>query len=1432
MNKLYKILDATKIVNNFELKYFEDIEISLHKEDNKFTFTISTYKLIPLSTYLKIRKFNFEDLEFFVNIKYFNDINSEIIYDVLKYISSLFPYKKLFLKNIEKKSTTISNNILNFYYCLEDEKSEIDSLYQEIKNIFLSYLGIELIAFQYFIDENFLNYQKNLKEIEEKNIATAITKANQRQEEKKKTNFVNSINDKMSGKKVKLKDIEYEQNSLIVEGEIFKIEYEERTKFFFHKIYINDYESTFMMKYLYFPDENGNIKSQNEQMRQLLNQFKIGDWINAQIDSKTDKYEQEIYGLIKKIKKIEIPLEYRIEDLESEKRTELTVHTKMSAFDGVIDLEELFSTLNKYGHKAVGISDRYNVQCYPEVQKLSKKYNIKPIYGCEFEVIKEQLECALNTDSSKINDNTYVVFDLETTGLFPEFDEIIEFGAIKCKEGKIIDKVDFFIKPSNPLSSFTQSLTGIKNSDVENAISQKEGIIKILEWIGHYPLIAHNAIDFDFNFIVKKSEQFSLPIPKNMVIDTLHISRGLFPEFKSHTLGKMCAKFSIDYDEVSAHRADYDAEVLFHLWNNLVRIMGEKNINYVEQINSLTSDKLKSRYRSNFINIYAKNQNSLKNIYKLVSLSHTDNYSFKPLISYSNIDMYRQDLIIANSPIDGDIWYHALYSPEDILKKAINFYDYIFVAPPNCYSHLLDGTNDITIEKIQNIIKKIIDISLSLNKKVIAVSDAHYLHSWDKKYYDVYIYAKALGGTRHRYYRNKKSPDLFLRTTSQMLKEFEFLNNNELLKNIVVNNSKEFIDSIDSEIYPIKDKLYTPHIDNVEKMINDYVYKKAHKIYGDILPEIVDARLKKELDSIIGNGYSVVYWISHLLVKKSLDEGYVVGSRGSVGSSLVATMLEITDVNPLPAHYYCKNCRYVEFVDNCDDGYDLDDKNCPNCHEHLIGDGHNIPFETFLGFKGDKVPDIDLNFSGEYQAKAHNFIKEMFGDLHAFRAGTISTIAEKTAFGHIKAYFEEINELDVKPSTMSLYVEKCRDVKKTTGQHPGGILIVPKEYSIYDFSPFNFPADDNTSTWYTTHFAFEYLHDNLLKFDILGHDNPTILRQLKQLTNVDMYDIPNNDKNVINLFTSIEPLKIVDNNCINEENGAISLPEFGTKFVREMLNYTKPKSFADLIRISGLSHGTDVYVGNAKSLIKEKGLKLENVISCRDDIMNYLIDKNIDPSISFKIMEDVRKGKGLKDEYVDIMLKNSVPQWYIDSCNKIKYMFPKAHATAYVQHAYKFAWYKIYHPLPYYATYFSNKPDAIEIATLCNGRDEILNRQKQIKELISTNKASKKEQDLDVNFTVALEMIARGFKFYKPNIFKSDSTKFIILKDGLLAPFNSIDGIGETAAQSVIDARNECPFKSLDDLRRRTKLNNTNIQALIDIGSLDDLPESEQIKLF
>ncbi|MGL4951662.1 MAG: PolC-type DNA polymerase III, partial [Mycoplasma sp.] len=922
----------------------------------------------------------------------------------------------------------------------------------------------------------------------------------------------------------------------------------------------------------------------------------------------------------------------------------------------------------------------------------------------------------------------------------------------------------------------------------------------------------------------------------NVVIDTLHIARGLFPTWKSHRLEKLCLNLGVEYGIDKAHRADYDAEVLYSCWVKLSPYFEELNITTLEDLNiKISSSRLNGTYQNDFSFIYAKNQDGLKTINELVSKSYTKTYFGGPMVEEIELEMKRKNLIYAPNPVEGELFRLSMYGTTQQLKMAILKYDYIFISPPNNFLHLIKS-NNITEEDIIDAIKKIVKFSLEMNKKIIAVSNSYYINEWDKKYQNVYLYAKGLNNRPHRYYRYKELPNQHIRTTKQMIDELSFLEDTHLINEIVITNSHAFANEISSDVRPIKDGLFAPKMDNVNEKLQQEVYKNAKNRYGENIPSFVDERIKFELNSIITHNFSVVYWISHLLVKKSYDDGYPVGSRGSVGSSLVATMLKITDVNPLVPHYICNKCHFTKIEKEAEDGFDLPPIACPQCDGTLYGEGHNIPFETFLGFKGDKTPDIDLNFSGLYQSEAHNFIKEIFGVDHAFRAGTISTVAEKTCYSIVKSYFDELNQFDVKNTDLELYVKKCQNVKRTTGQHPGGILVVPNEYSIYDFTPYNFPADDQKSEWFTTHYAFEYLHDNLLKFDILGHDNPTILKKLKDITGIDESEVPNFDANVIKLFSDISPLNLEEDSLLPEKTGAISIPEFGTKFVREMLIDTKPQSFADLIRISGLSHGTNVYLGNAKDLIKKQNLKLKNVIACRDDIMIYLINQGIEHSTAFNIMEDVRKGKKLKPEYIDIMQSNNVPNWYIDSCNKIEYIFPKAHATAYVMHAWKFAWYKLYHPLAYYSTFFSVKTNVFDIETIIQGKLTIKTKMDKIKALLSNRETAsqvkKKDLDLMIIYEVCLEMFARGFKIYKPNISLSDKDDFIIYKDGLLAPFGCVDGIGSEAAATIVAARREKQFSSLEDLMRRAKVNKTSIAKLKEIGVFESLPESDQISLF
>ncbi len=1425
MNKLIKVFDLLKIINDHEREILSSIKIvKTSNVNNEYFFDINLLVPLPTSLYYKINFVSFNGIVVYTKINNVVNISHN---DIKMYLLDFFKSQaniKFLNKEAAYKKVNYDEKKITFYYYSESELDELNQNKEKISTILKNALGMKDVLIEMVFDEEFANKVNKKQALKNELLKDKIKKINN---QKEANQMVQEI--RIDGKVTPFKKVVEGLTNINVTGEIFDIEKNKTSKANVYKFYITDYEDTFIIKCILSTEHKNTKKYINEN---LLENFKNGDWILATVDVKLDQYEMEKYGMINKIKEVERPNKFNRFDDASNKRVELMVHTKMSSFDSINEVEDVFKLAKNFKMNSIGFCDRYNIQSYPEIQKCANKYNIKPIYGVELEVLPNICKNVINETSEKIENKIHIVFDLETTGLYPEFDDIIEFGAIKTNGVEILDRVQFFIKPNKEVSANVSTLTGITNKMLENAIDQASGIKRIIDYIGNYPIIAHNAISFDFLFLNKKAEKYLGINLTNTVIDTLYISRSLWPAWKNHRLQKMCSELGIEYTQDDAHRADYDAYVLFLCWVKIIEKLKENKINNLNEINSLSSNSLLAKYNSHILVIYNKNESSLRLTNEIISKSYTDNYFNRPTVNKNEIDHKKSELIIASHPIEGEIFNLAINGTEKDLINAINFYDYIFICPPCDLVHLYKN-QEITLKNIEMVTKKIIELAKKQNKKIIAVSNSYYLKPWDKKFQYVYLYAKGIGGHRHRFFKYNELPNSYVKTTEEMLESFKFLEDENLIKEIVIDNTIYFEKEISNNIRPIKDKLYTPKIDNVNELLKNKVYENAYLNYGNKLPEIVSARIKKELDSIINNDFSAIYWISHLLVAKSLNDGYVVGSRGSVGSSLVATMLKITDVNPLQPHYVCKKCHYFELVNDIDDGYDLEPKKCPNCNNLITGDGHNIPFETFLGFKCDKVPDIDLNFSGVYQAKAHNFIREMFGNNHAFRAGTISTIATKTCFGYVKAYFDEIHDFNVSRSMLNLYVKKCQDVKRTTGQHPGGILIVPKEYSVFDFCPYNFPADVK-GDWYTTHYAFEYLHDNLLKFDILGHDNPTILKKLKELTNVDEKDVPNFDKNVIKLFTSNKPLNLKEN--IQEETGAISIPEFGTKFVRKMLLDTKPSSFSDLIRISGLSHGTDVYNGNAKTLITDDNLKLKNVIACRDDILIYLINLGIENSIAFKIMEDVRKGKGLKDEYVEIMLNHNVPKWYIESCNKIKYIFPKAHATAYVMHAWKFAWYKIYYPLEYYASYLSIKLDAFDIETIVKGKKAILEKFNDISNRLNDKEQAKnvkkKEEYLLSVFEIILEMEARGFSIEKPNILISLANDFIIKDNKLIAPFSVVDGVGLEVAQSIIDARDERPFTSLDDVIKRTKLNKTNIQLLESIGVFDSLPKNDQIKLF
>lgn len=1229
-----------------------------------------------------------------------------------------------------------------------------------------------------------------------------------------------------------IKNITEDVPNVIIHGNIFKINrIFTSTKKWIYSVYITDFTDSICIKTF----------TKDETPDEIIEGLTTNQWISVLGDIRFDSFSKEQTIFAKKIKPLDITENF-IMDEEEEKRVELHTHSKMSIMDGLASVEQYITRAAKWKHKAIAITDHLNVQSFPDAYASSCKYpDFKLIYGVEMDMLKDKVDYVENPQNHDLRSTKYVVFDIETTGLSCLEDEIIEFGAVVFDElGGEKKKYNFLIKPSVQVSSFTTQLTNITNETLESQPTIEQVMPKILEICKNAILVAHNA-KFDIDFLQAWLIKLNYPPLQNTVIDTLQLARNLMPDLKNFRLGTVARRYSVNYDDFTAHRADYDAHVLTDIFETQLRDLFDKyNVINDFDLEKIHDAQIYRRLRGFHTTILVKNQQGLTDLFKLISISHTEQYYSTPKIFQSTIEKFRTNLLVGTSCVNGEIFETARNKSQLALENVMQFYDYVEVQPVSVYIHLTQ-TSELSIEKIENVIKRIIKAAQKLNKIIVATGDVHYLDEKDKLFRDVYINSKGIGGVNHPLfdYKNRITlyPDQHLRTTREMKKAFAFLQDDTLVHQIVVTNTNKVTDMIE-KVVPIKNQLYTPKIDNVENLLEQLCYKNAKQIYGETLPEIVSLRLKKELDSIIKHGFSVVYWISHKLVEKSLDDGYLVGSRGSVGSSLVATMTNITEVNPLQAHYLCENCCYSEFITNrtvkC--GFDLPSKPCPNCKHLLKGEGHDIPFETFLGFDGDKVPDIDLNFSGEYQSKAHDFIKEMFGAKNVYRAGTISTVAEKTAFGYVKAFLDNKSITDIRKSEIDRITKGCEGVKRTTGQHPGGIIVVPKEYEVEDFTPVNFPADDKNSTWLTTHFDFHAIHDNLLKLDILGHVDPTALRMLQDFTGVDPKTIAVNDPQVLSLFNDLSALNITPDDINGETTGAIGIPEFGTSFVRTMLSDTKPTSFADLVQISGLSHGTNVWLDNAKDLIKQQNIALSQVIGCRDDIMSYLIYQGLNSKTAFSIMENVRKGKGVNQQDEEEMKKHHVPEWYIDSCKKIKYMFPKAHATAYVLMAWRVTWFKINYPCEYYATYFTTRTNVFDIATLIKGPAVIDKVLKNILQRLDTKQeVSQKEKDLIAVYEVGLEMWARKIKIRNIDFKLSQATKFIVIEENdekvVLPPFSAIDGLGESVAESIVAARALTPIKSVNDLQKRSIITKAHMKSFEQLGLLEQLSAEDQISI-
>ncbi|MBP2240165.1 DNA polymerase-3 subunit alpha (Gram-positive type) [Cytobacillus eiseniae] len=1210
----------------------------------------------------------------------------------------------------------------------------------------------------------------------------------------------------------KLIDIVDEERRVAVEGYVFAAETRElrsgRTLLTFK---ITDYTSSILVK----------MFSRDKEDAALYQHVQKGMWLKVRGSIQNDTFVRDLVMIGNDINELK-PVQRKDTSPENEKRVELHLHTPMSQMDAVSSVSALVGQAKKWGHKAIAITDHAVVQSFPEAFNAGKKNDIKILYGVEVNLVDDGVPIAYNSAHRKLSDDTYVVFDVETTGLSAVYDTIIELAAVKIHDGEIIDRFESFANPHHPLSATTINLTGITDDLVENAPEVSEVLQKFHDWTEDAILVAHNA-SFDMGFLNVGYKKINLGKATNPVIDTLELARFLYSDMKNHRLNTLAKKFDIELTQ--HHRAIYDAEATGYLLLKMLKDAAEKEIEYHDQFNdNMGKGNAYQRARPYHCTLLAQTEVGLKNLFKLVSFSHLNYFYRVPRIPRSQLEKYREGLLVGSACDKGEVFEGMMQKSPEEVEETAQFYDYIEIHPKEVYAHLLELELVRDEKSLEDIIRKLVQLGEKLGLPVVATGNVHYLNPNDKIYRKILVNSQGGANPLNRH----KLPDVHFRTTNEMLDAFKFLGP-EKAKEIVVENTNKIADMIDV-IKPIKDDLYTPKIEGADDEMRNMSYTMARKIYGENLPEIVEARLEKELKSIIGHGFAVIYLISHKLVKKSLDDGYLVGSRGSVGSSFVATMTEITEVNPLPPHYVCPECKQSEFFNDgsVGSGFDLPDKDCPNCHVKYKKDGQDIPFETFLGFKGDKVPDIDLNFSGEYQPRAHNYTKLLFGEDYVYRAGTIGTVADKTAFGYVKAYQQD-NNLQLRGAEIDRLASGCTGVKRTTGQHPGGIIVVPDYMDIFDFSPIQFPADDKNSEWKTTHFDFHSIHDNLLKLDILGHDDPTVIRMLQDLSDIDPKTIPTDDPEVMKLFSGTESLGVTEEQIMCK-TGTLGIPEFGTRFVRQMLEDTKPTTFSELVQISGLSHGTDVWLGNAQELIHNKICTLSEVIGCRDDIMVYLIYQGLDPAFAFKIMESVRKGKGLTDEMEEEMRKNNVQEWYIDSCKKIKYMFPKAHAAAYVLMAVRIAYFKVHHPLYYYAAYFTVRAEDFDVDAMSKGSQAI----RSVIEDINAKglDASNKEKNLLTVMELALEMNERGFKFKKVDLYRSSANEFLIDDGALIPPFNAIPGLGTNAAINIVNARKEGEFLSKEDLQQRAKLSKTIIEYLDNHGCLESLPEQNQLSLF
>lgn len=1416
--------------------------------------------LSPLDVYLEI-SFGYED----------ETLSFQELKEYLEEILKILVSKSAKFRALNADDSIIEDNKIIFL--VAHDSLGLEDLYQPIVDAFADYgLSVNVEIKQ---DEN-QSVQAQIdaldQEIEEilakqKEEAMALRRFNQEIKNVKKHYGSDMPTTKTSIKNIPTTHmgiLEYQnENGLpnfMIEGYVFAIEIKgfSKTKSSLATIKISDDTDSIVVKKWLRTDKEKELYD---------TEIKKGTMLRITGKAEFDSFLKTVLITASSIEVIGKYKEEEIIDDAPVKRVELHAHTKMSTLDALVDASDYIKEVSKWGWKSMAFTDHSGVYCIPDIaHALPKAPGFKPIYGVELSYIDdENYFITFNDKDIPLKQASYVVFDIETTGFSQEYDKIIEIAACKVYQGGIIETFNTFVNPEMPISEKITRLTSINDEMVMDAPTIDKVLPDFLKFCEGSILVAHNA-KFDIGFIYANFKKLGIDYEEFPAIDTLNLFRaGYHTEVKKFNLKVLAKHFKIKQEH--HHRAIDDTKVTALCFISMLNDLYNKDIINYNQINSLIDPNEHWKHViPSHINIIAMTQEGYKNMYKLVSDSLTNHFFGEAKALKSVIEKYRDGLYIGSGCVNGDVFEYALNRSEDEVLKLMSFYDYIEVQPPLAYAHLFTELPN-GVKDIEDTISRIIKIANKAEKMVVATSDCHYIKPSYKKYRDILIASTQVGGGVHKLASYSESPHMHLRTTNEMLEEFEFLGK-DLAYEIVVTNTNIIADKAEV-ILPFRKEMFAPKDDEFKDTIlkvpsivdevRRIVAENQKKFYGDNPHEIVKARITRELDSIISNGYASVYYMSHLMVVKSLNDGYLVGSRGSVGSSLVATMMDITEINPLAPHYRCKKCKFHTFKMNeeeknkygitdleaplqadleaVDSGYDLPDRVCPVCGEKLSKDGHDIPFETFLGFNGDKVPDIDLNFSGEYQAKAHEYIREVFGTENAFRGGTVGTIADKNAYGYVKAYCEKKN-IVMRDCEVERIAQYLVGIKRSTGQHPGGIVVVPHHVDIYDVTPVQYPADNTENSWRTTHFDYHSFEDNLLKLDVLGHDDPTIIKYLMDYVHLHQeefpfdnpQDIPIDDKNIYRLFNSTDVIGLTEE-ALGSKVASYAVPEFGTHFVRQMLVETLPKTFAQLVKISGLSHGTDVWSTNAQDLVGGKTeygvIEFKDVIGCRDDIMVTLMYMGLEPLMAFKIMEFVRKGKVSKDPkgwepFRQAMVEKNVPDWYIWSCERIKYMFPKAHATAYVLMALRIAWFKVYSPALFYSAWFSKRAKAHNVSAYLGGPIAI---KAKIEELKNKESSTAKDDDLITSLQLALEMTLRGIKFLQVDINKSDSSIFTVENGNLRLPFSSVDGLGDAVANDIVAQRSEKPFSSKKDVLRRTRLNQTLYEEFDIMHAFGNLPE-------